>query len=248
MFCYMKKLFKKQIIALLLLAFCSMSYAQRGKAVLILKDSTLVNGMGEISGISSIVSAKFGNDTLRFKSYTSKEIIGIDILENNYFRKYRYKFVKEKGKKKRFPELMEVVSIDSLSLYVRFYEGGVLTNSFQHNITYTGNSNYLFYDNHVNEIVMKNGEKIRINTKTNLYTEVNIPRYSYYVGHGMSDEVEHLYTKGLPFAKNFKSAMKEYFTNCPELIEKVEIEAFKNNELWKVLEFYNQKCIENNSE
>lgn len=244
----MNKLIKKQIITLFILAFCGMSYGQRGKAVLILKDSTLVNGMGEISGISSIVSAKFGNDTLKYKSYTSKEIIGIDILENNYFRKYRYKFVKEKGKKKRFPELMEVVSIDSLSLYVRFYEGGVLTNSFQHNTTHMGNSNYPFYDNHVHEIEMENGEKIKINNKTNVYTEFSIPRYSYYVGHGMSDEVEHLYTKGLPFAKNFKNAMKEYFTNCPELIEKVEIEAFKNNEICKVLEFYNQKCIKQNSE
>lgn len=244
----MNKFFKKQIITLFILIFCGMSYGQRGKAVLILKDSTLVNGMGEISGISSIVSAKFGNDTLKYKSYTSKEIIGIDILENNYFRKYRYKFIKEKGMRKRFPELMEVVSIDSLSLYVRFYEGGVLTNSFQNNITYIGNSNYPFYDNHVNEVEMENGEKIRINNKTNVYTEVNIPRYSYYVGHGISDEVEHLYTKGLPFAKSFKNAMKEYFITCPELIEKVEIDAFKNNEIWKVLEFYNQKCIENNSE
>lgn len=244
----MNKLLKKQIIIIFILAFCGMSYGQRGKAVLILKDSTLVNGMGEISGISSIVSAKFGNDTLRYKSYTSKEIIGIDILENNYFRKYRYKFLKEKGKKKRFPELMEVVSIDSLSLYVRFYEGGVLTNSFQHNTTHKVNTNYPFYDNRMNEFVLENGETIKINNRTNVYTEVNIPRYSYYVGHGISDEVEHLYTKGLPFAKNFKSAMKEYFTNCPELIEKVEIEAFKNNEIWKVLEFYNKNCIESSSE
>jgi len=226
-----------------MLALCCMSYGQRGKAVLILRDSTLVNGMGEISGISSILSVKFGNDTLKYKSYTSKEIIGIDLLENNYFRKYRYKFLKEKGKKKRFPELMEVVSIDSLSLYVRFYEGGLLTNSFQNNTTYIGNSNYPFYDNHVNEIVMENGETIKINNRTNVYAEVNIPRYSYYVGHGISDEVEHLYTKGLPFAKSFKNAMKEYFTNCTKLIGKIEQEAFKNNEIAKIVAFYNQICL-----
>ena len=67
------------------------------------------------------------------------------------------------------------------------------------------------------------------------------------VAKGKSDEVDHLYTKGLPFAKSFKNSMEDYFQDCPELIEKVENKEFGNDELWKVLEFYNEKCLKVNS-
>lgn len=216
----------------------SLSFAQTGKAILILKDSTRINGIGKISGISSIVTVKFKNDTLKYKSYKSKEIIGIDILENNYYRKFRYKYVK--GEK--YPEIMEIVSVDSLSLYVRIYDGGAISNSFS-------NEPVGVINNSPNETVkLDNGQEIKISQSKNMYTFITIPRYSYYVGIGQSDEVEHLYTKGLPFAKSFKKSMKTYFKNCPELIEKVNNKAFSNKDLVSVLEFYNINCFKNNSE
>lgn len=223
---------KKTLLILFLITFCNLSFGQKGKAVLILKDSTRINGTGEISGISSIVSVKFKNDTLKYKSYKSKEIIGIDILENNYYRKFRYKY-KDGGK---FPEIIEIVSIDSLSLYVRVYNGSALTNTFI-NEPITG------FDN-TQTIELDNGQQINVAQRPrNSYTEINFPRYSYYVGLGESDQVEHLYTKGLPFAKSFKKSMKKYFKNCPSIIEKVENKEFSNSELWEVLEYYNRQCL-----
>lgn len=228
----------RQVLIIFLLAFSSLTFAQKGKAVLILKDSTRINGIGEISGISSIVSVKFKNDTLKYRTYKPEELIGIDILENNYYRKFRYKF-KDGGK---YPGIMEIVSIDSLSLYVRIYEGSVLSNSFSNEpIPIIGNKP-------VQTIELDNGQKISVGRSRNIYREINFPRYSYYVGIGESDQVEHLYTKGLPFAKSFKKSIVKYFKNCPTLIEKAENKEFSNNELWKVLEFYNMNCLVTNSE
>lgn len=228
---------KNQFLIFFFIAFCSLSYAQKGKAVLILKDSTRINGIGEISGISSIVSVKFKNDTLKYKTYKSKEIIGIDILENNYYRQFRYKY--KDGAK--YPEILEIVSLDSLSLYVRVYNGSALTNTFI-NEPVTG------FDN-TQTIELDNGQTINISQRPrNSYTEINFPRYSYYVGYGESDQVEHLYTKGLPFAKSFKKSMKKYFKNCPSLLDKVENKEFSNDELWVVLDYYNKQCLNSKRE
>lgn len=210
--------------------------AQSGPSVLILKDSTQIKGYGEINGISSIVSVKFKNDTLKYKTYKSKDLIGIDILENDYYRQFRYKY--KDGDK--YPEIMEIVSIDSLSLYVRVYEGGVLTNSFLNQSSFNTVPNQTF--------TLANGEEIGVSPSRNVYTEFNIPRYSYYVGLGNSNQVEHLYTKGLPFAKSFKKSMKTYFKDCPTLLEKVESKEFSKDNLVVVLEFYNQNCRSSKSE
>lgn len=228
---------RKSILILFLVAFCNLSFGQKGEAVLILKDSTRIKGIGEISGISSIISVKFKNDTLKYKTYKSKEIIGIDILENNYYRQFRYKY--KDGAK--YPEILEIVSIDSLSLYVRVYNGSALTNTFVNEpITPFDNSHTIELDN---------GQTINIGQRPrNSYTEINFPRYSYYVGVGESDQVEHLYTKGLPFAKSFKKSMKKYFKNCPSLIEKVENKEFSNDELWVVLDYYNKQCLNSQRE
>lgn len=228
---------KNQFLIFFFIAFCSLGNAQKGKAVLILKDSTRINGIGEISGISSIVSVKFKNDTLKYKTYKSKEIIGIDILENNYYRQFRYKH--KDGAK--YPEILEIVSLDSLSLYVRVYSGSALTNTFV-NEPVTG------FDN-TQTIELDNGQTINISQRPrNSYTEINFPRYSYYVGYGESDQVEHLYTKGLPFAKSFKKSMKKYFKNCPSLLDKVDNKEFSNDELWLVLDYYNKQCLNSKRE
>ncbi|NRR92135.1 hypothetical protein HSX10_11205 [Winogradskyella undariae] len=225
----------KHILFLLLISISTSMVAQSGQAVLILKDSTQIKGYGEISGISSIVSVKFKNDTLKYKTYKSKDLIGVDILENDYYRKFRYKYID--GDK--YPEIMEIVAIDNLSLYVRVYEGGVLSNSFLNEASFNTLPNQT--------VILDNGQEISLSQSRNIYIEIDIPRYSYYVGLGDSDQVEHLYTKGLPFAKSFKKSMKKYFKDCSALLEKVENKEFSKDNLIDVLEFYNQNCFKSNS-
>ena len=229
----MKINIKKHIISIFLIAFCGLAFSQKGDAVLILKDSTRINGIGEISGISSIVSVKFKNDTLRYKTYRSKDIIGIDILENNYYRQFRYKYVN--GAK--FPEIMEIISIDSLSLYVRIFEGSTLIKASINNPA-------------ENEPTIKlgNGQEMKVPRTTYIYFSRTFPKFSYYVGNGESDQVQLLYAKGLPFSRGFKESMKRYFKDCPALIDKVENDEFSNKELWRVIDFYNQKCLKTDSE
>ena len=223
----------KKLLVLLLLTIGLQAIAQKGKAVLILKDSTRINGYGEISGVSTTVSIMFENDTLRWKKYNGKDLIGIDILEHNYYRKFRYKYI-DGGK---YPKLLEVVALDSLSLYVKLYDGSSLSNSFISVPQPTGN--FVMPQT----IMLEDGREVPVASSRNLYNEMNLPRYSYYVGYGESDQVEHLYTKGIPFAKSFKKAMAAYFENCPELLEKVESGEFSNTQLGKVMDFYNTKCL-----
>ncbi|WP_424002127.1 hypothetical protein [Maribacter sp. IgM3_T14_3] len=224
---------RKHILLLLLILLSTVSFAQKGDAILILKDSSRINGYGTISGISSIMAIRFKNDTLKYKKYKAKDLIGIDILENNYYRQFRYKY-KDSAK---FPELLEIVSIDSLSLYVRIYEGGVISNSL------STEPAYVIGDIPKQTVRLSNGQEVEIGQSKNVYKEILFPRYSYYVGHGQSDHVYHLYTKGLPFATSFKKSMMDYFINCPRLIEKVEAKEFSNDDLLSVLEFYNRSCL-----
>jgi hypothetical protein len=94
------------------LLFISFTNAQKEEAALILKDGSRIDGFGEISGISSIVSVKFKNDSLRYKTYDQNEIIGIDIKEYDYYRKYRY----INTDTSKYLELLECILTDSLSL------------------------------------------------------------------------------------------------------------------------------------
>ncbi len=211
------------------------TFAQKGEAVLILKDSSQIQGSGDISGILSIPVIKFKNDSLKYKKYGPDEIIGMDILENNYFRKFRFKYIK----KDKFPSIMEIVSIDSLSLYVQIFDGERLSRSMSTLPMVMVNQGQTL------PFTTSKGETISIYSASNFYMQLNVTRFSYFVGEGESEKVEPLYTRGLPFSKSFKKSMKKYFKDCPSLLEKVEKEEFTKHTLKEVLLFYNRNCFQN---
>lgn len=97
-------------------------------------------------------------------------------------------------------------------------------------------------------VILENGQEIGLRSSRAVYTEMSIPRYSYYVGNGEDNHVAHLYTKGLPFSKSFKKAMKAYFKDCPTLVENVENKTFSKENLLQVIEFYNEHCYTSDSE
>lgn len=76
------------------------------------------------------------------------------------------------------------------------------------------------------------------------YAEINFPRYSYYIGIKDSTEVEYLYTRGLPFARSFKKAIKKKFSDCPSIIKKVESKEFTKEDIIMLVYYYNVKCLE----
>lgn len=223
----------------LILFLTVIGHAQVGEAELILKDSTRIKGIGEISGISSIISVKFKNDTLKYRTYAPDEIIGINIKENEYYRSFRYK----NTDKSKYPQLMEIVSKGKLSLYIKLFGDGVVSNmplqkranQYLNRYQASGLLEDLFgHQNFDQSLISQNF----------IYVEMNFPRYSYYVGERHSNNVEYLYTRGLPFAKSFKKAMKERFSNCPSLLKKVEGKELTKEDIILVLYYYNEKCLD----
>ncbi len=223
----------KKITLLSFLLFSIVTFSQKGDAFLILKDSTIIKGYGELTGIHSIKSIKFGNDSLKFRSYKSKELLGIDILENDYYRKFRFK----KIEKEKYPQILEIIYIDNLSVYCKIYEdkddyrlspvvyyanGQVNTAETLHpNSTRDQKSLYLAKN--------KKGESI-------------IPRISYYIGNFNNYEVRHLYSKGLPFSKSFKKAMIEYFKDCETIVKKVKNKEYTKDDIFELIEYYKNNC------
>ena len=218
-------------------SFC---FSQKGNAILILKDSSEIKGVGEVSVINSIISAKFGNDSLKFKSYRSKEIIGINIIENNYSRKFRYKYID----KNKFPELVEIISInDKLSLYCRIYDGGNLMDSDLTREIVQSRINNNF--NNINSNVeLPDGTRINLFPSTFAFAKIDFPRISYYIGESNNERLEHLYTFGLPFSKKFEKAISKRFGKCTSLIEKIDNKKFTKNNILDLVNYYNENCYD----
>lgn len=106
--------FKDILSLIFIFIISSATFAQKGDAELILKDGTKITGIGEISGISTMVSVKFRNDSLKYRTYSTEEIQGINIKENDYYRKFRYMNTDDS----KYPQLLEIISNGELSLYI----------------------------------------------------------------------------------------------------------------------------------
>lgn len=227
----------QKTILILVLFFNTQVFSQRGDAILILKDSTEIIGKGGVYANSLLLSPKFGNDTLKYKYYNADEIIGIDILEEDYYRQFRYKY--KDGKK--YPELVEIMLLDSLSLYVRAYGENFFGTDLEFSPNFNSNTTYLDPNSTANRDLAPpnffNDYKVYSNSSHN-----------YYTGHGSSDQIELIYTDKSVFAPSFKKAMKKYFKDCPELIEKIENKEFNKEQIWRVVDFYNRECLGSENE
>lgn len=212
--------------------------AQKGKAELLLKDGTKIEGIGEISGISTIVSVKFRNDSLKYKTYSSDEIQGINIKENDYYRLFRYKNTDDS----KYPQLMEIISNGKLSLYIKIFGHGIVS---QMPLQQRAEKYLAKFDNANVFDVFGNFDLVDNEFRNNfIYVEINFPRYSYYIGQKNEDDVEHLYTRGLPFSKSYKKAMMEKFSDCLSLIKKVEEKEFKKEDVIFSIYYYNEICLD----
>lgn len=62
-----------------------------------------------------------------------------------------------------------------------------------------------------------------------------------YVKSGENGELTHLGSNQL-FSKNFKKAASDYFSNCPELVKKIQNRDFKKKHVKDIVHYYNTKC------
>lgn len=246
---------KRIILIITILMLSCKLFSQKGEALLIMKDSTEIEGVGEISGISSIVSVKFKNDTLKYKTYDTDEIIGINIKEYGYYRKYRYK----KTDTSKYPELLEIIFIDKISLYLKIFGNGSLPRHMYYQLDDKRNKEFggnpedtYFYkwlrdnvDIFVNDAELERIKENELNKMilSQAFRGDNFNRISYYIGKTEDYEVEHLYDFGLPFSKSFKKAMNQKFSDCPDLMKKVDDKTFTKKDVVQVLYFYNNFCL-----
>jgi len=63
----------------------------------------------------------------------------------------------------------------------------------------------------------------------------------YYLSKGDSDETIPL-REGNTYSKKFKRIANEYFSDCPELINKIRLKKFKRYGIESVVGFYNNNC------
>ena len=49
---------------------------------------------------------------------------------------------------------------------------------------------------------------------------------------------------GNTYSKRFKKIAKKYFSDCPDLLSKIENKYFSRYDIRNVVEYYNNKCIE----
>lgn len=71
---------------------------------------------------------------------------------------------------------------------------------------------------------------------SNSYTIEN-----YYLKRTTETEAEHLGSNQW-FTKNFKDAASAYFSDCPELVEKIKNKEYKKRDLVEIVEYYNNEC------
>lgn len=184
---------------------------------------------------SYIAIAQSDTATLYFKN--GNKLQGLAKLVNGDQVKFK-KFKGDKSQKYHFENLEQVVINDKVepSTYiyletsdgyfnvVRELEIGAV-NLFV--LEQTGYSAPMFVGGTNGQMNMMHG---------NYYDIKNL-----YVTKGVSGEVTHLGSNQL-FSKNFKNAASDYFSDCPELVAKIQNKEYKKKHIRDIVNFYNLQC------
>jgi len=123
-------------------------------------------------------------------------------------------FVQVKVKNKEKLEILDLEIKGKLNLYIKINQG------YNHN--FSGN--------------FEQGG-MSIPTGVNFYSIQN-----YYVKRKDENQAFHL-GSNQAFSKNFKKAASLYFSDCPELVNKIENKVYKKKDLKRIIKFYNENCI-----
>lgn len=68
-----------------------------------------------------------------------------------------------------------------------------------------------------------------------------------YVRKPYEEEAVHLASSNW-ISKNFKNTASNFFSDCPELVEKIQNGEFKKRDLKEIIDFYNTKCLTTKNE
>lgn len=218
-------MYLKMIKKILAISFLFMSFtilAQRQEATLYLRNGEVKKGFAKIVAPQKIkFKAHKSSDK---QTYDHKQVSKIDIYNrwDDITTTYTYKLVPSKNSHKSKPMLLETLVTGKISLY-RMGKSSV--SSFG-----------------APGMGMSVGGGVTVGFGVS-------PQYvDYYVCRDNVDVVTKLLTLGGISLKKFKEYGAEYFSDCPELVEKIESKYYKKGDIEDVVNFYNNHCSNTNTE
>jgi hypothetical protein len=226
------------------------------EATLYLRSGDTINGLIKLNSANEIVFKE--NDDSEKTIYDYKIVKRLTTHIDNIKRNFEYKIIREekfKGKIETYYHLLEPVMIGKITVYLDDYEAydnphGFLSHNgiFKKNIGYTTNTkDHRFYlSKEKSDVVSLLGiattslSLFKISPNTTVVSRGKILDYTFYNKpfYTISDlEIN-------PNSKYFKKIAKKYFSDCSNLISKIESGFFDKNGLVSVLNYYNKKCEE----
>eukprot|EP01029_Cantina_marsupialis_P007236 TRINITY_DN179_c0_g1_i1.p1 TRINITY_DN179_c0_g1~~TRINITY_DN179_c0_g1_i1.p1 ORF type:complete len:218 (+),score=5.27 TRINITY_DN179_c0_g1_i1:1178-1831(+) len=210
-------------LLLVLFLFMSLSgSAQKKKATLYFRNGDVVEGLAKIKADHSI---KFRKDkSSKASTYTSQEIKGITIREI-YKIKYR------------------VIIKDNTYYYKRGERNGKLGDLKLFRLCVEGKLN-LFGEVHIKGArVGPMGSMMLSGPNPGLRMPIfdfRMKPYNYYVCRGESDTLSFLTSKQVGKGESFKVNALKYCKDCPEVLNKIEGDAYKEMDVESIVKEYNQ--------
>lgn len=185
--------------------------------------------------VGSIAFAQRDAATLYFKN--GKQLTGLAKLVNGDQVKFK-KSKGDKAEKYHFENLEQVVINDreepSTYIYLETRDG-------YYNVVREleiGSVNlYVLEQTGYSSPMFVGGTNGQMNMMPGNYYDIK----NLYVTKGINGEVTHLGSNQL-FSKNFKNAASDYFSDCPELVAKIQNKEYKKKHVKDIVNFYNLKC------
>jgi len=206
----------KKIACIALIALVSnIGFSQSQNALIHLKNGRTLQGYVNITN-SGNIKYSVNEESKEQKTFTHKDVKQLDLFHNNKIIVFLYKNVKGN---KQAPDykLMEVLLLGKVSLY------RVL--------------NFGSYADGMNITQNINGFSIGSSGRWEKYSVSN-----YYVSKD-GGITKKLTTTGTLFTKSFKKVTSEYFSDCPELVQKIQDYTFTKKDIEKIVLFYNESCV-----
>lgn len=254
---------KKQLLIIFTISFFSASAQKKPtffrrnpykKATLYLRNGDTINGIIKVNSFNKIIF-KETEKTKKIK-YDYKKVKGLTLHLDSINRHYQYKIIREekfRGKVETYYHLLELVKTGNVSVYIDDYEayrGDVL----KKNIGYTSYfKDHRFYiSKGKSDIVTPLG---RITSRLSLFelgpdTTIMGPGGVIEAG-GKLFDFKFFYTNSVYKisdleiklkSKYFKKIIEKYFSDCKELVSRIETGFYKKNDLLPILNYYNEEC------
>jgi len=205
---------KKIACIVLIVLVSNIGFSQNQNALIHLKNGRTLQGYVDITN-SGNIKYSVNEESKEQKTFTYKDVKQLDLFHNEDIIVFLYKNINDLSKSPDF-KLMEVILLGKVSLYrvhnFGSYDGGGVPYNNQ-GFSYGGSGNY--------------GGRYSIN--------------NYYVSKN-GGITEKLATTGTLFTKSFKKSASEYFSDCPELVQKIQDYTFTKKDIEQMVLFYNESC------